>query len=408
MKAFTRVAVLFALASLGAGGAAACAKGAPTSATSSAGATSPAAALTTGRAVRGPLTTGGWVAMRNLEADLLDAERRVLDEPGSARAELRRSNLVYMRARVTGDLDEMARAIALTDACVGRHPTSAEARLLRAVQLQTLHRFDDARADLRRARQLGADAQKIATLERELDWNAGVVGPAARAIRAEAASRPTSASLTRLARLEHDLGRYDAADALYARALSMIEGKDPIPVAMLEVQRGMNLSDAGRLAEAAEIFRNASARLPRYTAAREHLAETLHRLGRTDEATSLYEEITRTSTDPEFMGALASLYRERGRTREADALRARATARYDELLAKYPDAMAWHAAEYFAGEGGAPARALALLRRNAELRPNAESLEALARHEREAGNAARADELARRAEALRAEAAGAG
>ena len=101
------------------------------------------------------------------------------------------------------------------------------------------------------------------------------------------------------------------------------------------------------------------------------------------------------------MGALAGLYREHGRVSEADALRARATKRYEELLAKYPEAMAWHAAEFFAGEGNDPARARALLRQNAELRPNAESLDALARVERAAGETVRADELTRRAAAIR-------
>jgi tetratricopeptide (TPR) repeat protein len=347
--------------------------------------------------VKGPLTTGGTIAMRNLESDLLDAEARVAEDPTSIRAQLRRSNLVYLRARVTGDIDEMARALTMTDACVRENRASAEARLLRAVQLQTLHRFDEARTDLRIARELGGDPQKIAVLERELDWNAGLAGPAAKAIREEAASQPTVASLSRAARLAHDLGQHDAADALYGSALAKIESKDPIPVAMLEVQRGTNLADAGRLVEAAETFRNAAARLPKYTAAREHLAKALHRLGRDDQARALYEEITRSSTDPEFVGALAALYRQQGRVAEADGLRARATKRYEELIRRYPEAMAFHAAEFFAGEGGDATRAWTLLQKNAAIRPNAESLEALGRLERAAGDRDGADELTRRA-----------
>lgn len=362
-----------------------------------------ASALADASEVKGPLTTSGTVAMRNLESDLLDAEARVVEEPGVG-AQLRRSNLVYLRARVTGDIDEMARALALTDACVRENRASADARVLRAVQLQTLHRFDEARADLRVARQLGADPQKVAVLERELDWGAGLAGPAAKAIREEAASQPTMASLTRVARLARDVGQHAEADALYARALAAVESNDPIPVAMLEVQRGTNLADAGRLVEAAETFRNAAARLPMYTAAREHLAKTLHRLGRDDQARALYEELTRSSTDPELMGALAALYRQQGRVAEADALRARATKRYEDLIVRYPEAMAFHAAEYFAGEGGDATRAFSLLQKNAALRPNAESLEALGRLERATGENEKADELTRRAGAILASA----
>jgi tetratricopeptide (TPR) repeat protein len=352
-------------------------------------------------AVQGPVTTSGVIAMRNLESDLLDAEITIQMPDAPAVAHLRRSGLVYLRARVTGDLDEMARAISLTDECIRRYPNSAEARIARASQLQTLHKFREARADLEKARELGAAQSRIDPMLRELDWNAGKAGPTAEAFRAEAVQAPTQASLARLARLEHDLGNFDAADALYTHALGLVSDLDPIPVAMLELQRGMNAMDAGRLTDAESTFRNAAARLPAYTAAREHLAEVLHRLNRDDEAIALYESITKTSTDPEFVGALAALYRAHGRVKEADSLRAKATQRYDELLALYPDAMAWHAAEYFGGEGNNEKRALSLLEKNAELRPNAESLDAFARALRKSGAVEKADALHQSAEALR-------
>jgi hypothetical protein len=47
--------------------------------------------------------------------------------------------------------------------------------------------------------------------------------------------------------------------------------------------------------------------------------------------------------------------------------------------------MYWHASEFYLGEGDDPARALELLRKNAELRPNATSFVALARAELAAG-----------------------
>lgn len=353
-----------------------------------------------------PLTTSGVIAMKNLDSDLLDAESQVRETNGqNVRVLLRRANLVQVRARVTGDIDEMARALALTDAAIEAHPSSYDAHLLRAGQLQTLHRFKEAREALDRALLLGANPEKVAGLIRELDWSQGQARAVAKAIRDDAKRRPSLASLGRAARLAHDLGSFDEADALYRAALERVKvepnAHDPIPVAMMEVQRGMNLVDASRLEDAAEVFRSATRRLPAYTAAREHLAETLHRLGRDDEAIALYEQITKVSTDPEFIGALAALYRQRGRHQEADALRAKATARYDELLARYPEAMAWHAAEYFAGEGADVERARALLRQNVELRPNAESLSALARVERELGDSRAADELERRAAAIR-------
>jgi tetratricopeptide (TPR) repeat protein len=348
----------------------------------------------------GPVTTSGVLAMRNLEGDLFDANARAAEDPTDQDACLRASGLLSLRARVTGDIDEASRAIDATTRCLAHHP-SVNAYLLRAGQQQTLHRFAQARADVNGARALGADVQRVRGLERDLDWNAGLWGPAAQSIRADAAQRPSVWSIAQLARLEHDLGRFDAAEALYERALSVVDDTGPIAVSLLEVQRGMNLADARRFDEAERTFRSAIARMPMLVAAKDHLAETLHRLGRDGEATRLYEELVSGTSDPEFKGALASLYRARGRVAEADALRQSALRRWEELLAAYPEAMAWHASEFFAGEGGDPERARSLLRRNVELRPNPQSLEALARAERDAGAGARAEELLRRAAAIR-------
>lgn len=370
----------------------------------SASAVASAADAKSGRTPRAIVTTDGNLAMRNLEGELVDARQRASRAPTDVGACLQLAGVLYLRARVTGDIDEMAAAVDKSAECTRIAPDSPDAWVTKAGQEQTLHRFAQAEADLARARSLGADATRVASLQRELDWNAGKWADAAVSIRAAAASLPTTSNLTRAARLEHDLGHHDAADALYVRALSLVDDTGPIPVAMMEVQRGINLSDGERVEEAIEVFRSAAKRLPKYTAAKEHLAEASSRAGRIDDAITIYEGIVASSTDPEFMGQLASLYRGKGKVAMADALRAKATHRYEELLAKYPEAMAWHASEYFAGEGNDPARARALLQANVKLRPNPESLEALAKHERLAGEVARAEDLTRKAATIRASA----
>jgi tetratricopeptide (TPR) repeat protein len=120
--------------------------------------------------------------------------------------------------------------------------------------------------------------------------------------------------------------------------------------------------------------------MPSYVAANEHLAETLHLLGQDDEATALYEKVTKLSDDPEFAHALAELYAARGRERDAAALELRARARYEELLKEYPEAMYWHASEFYSAIGEKQ-KALDLLQKNVALRPNSASFAALARAE---------------------------
>src|SRR5262249_40118853 len=140
------------------------------------------------------------------------------------------------------------------------------------------------------------------------------------------------AALARRARLAHDLGRHDEADALFGRALEALTDTNPIPVPTLEVHRGLNLYDARRFEEALVGFRHAGARLPSLVAAKDHLAETLHVLGRDDEATHAYEVLLGVSDDPEFRGALAAIDRAHGRVAEADRLRSEATRAYEARL----------------------------------------------------------------------------
>ena len=83
-----------------------------------------------------------------------------------------------------------------------------------------------------------------------------------------------------------------------------------------------------------------------------------------------------TSDDPDYASQLAGILRIAGETEEADTWRARAAARYDELLVRHPEAFADHAAEFWLTIGGAPERALELARRNLAVRqtPRAHAL----------------------------------
>ena len=155
------------------------------------------------------------------------------------------------------------------------------------------------------------------------------------------------------------------------------------------MQRGIQKKDRGRLEEACLFFREAVARVPTYVAGNEHLAEALHALGRDDEAMAIYEQVVRLSDDPEFSHALADLYAAHGKSAEAHALETNARTGYAQLLEKYPEAMYWHASEYYAAVGNL-GRAIDLLRKNVVLRPNSASYVALARAELESGHLAEA------------------
>jgi hypothetical protein len=112
------------------------------------------------------------------------------------------------------------------------------------------------------------------------------------------------------------------------------------------------------------LYRDAVARLPQYVVANVHLSE----LEQATSAISRLEAIAPTAGDPEPTGRLAELLAEANPDR-ADQLRDEAIARYETLLSRHEEAFLDHGAEFFAGPGGDPQRALDMALRNLALRP---------------------------------------
>ena len=325
-------------------------------------------------------TTSADIFFGNLDGQIEEITRLTkLGPPTGSRLRLA-SGLHYTRGRFRGDLDEIQLGLDELTRCIELEPDTADCVIMRAEQEQSLHRFPAARADVERARKLGVDAARATDVETDLEWNAGNYDTAIKAIREARLRHPTAGSWIREAQLEHDLGMEDNADAAFEAAEDLIVDTGPLQVAHLNVQRGIQKANTGRLEEAIVFFREAVARIPNFVTANEHLAETLHQLGRDEEATRIYESIVKESNDPEFMHALATLYDAHGKKAEALELSKKSASRYEALLVKYPEAMYWHASEFYMDIGNTP-KALELLRKNVVLRPNSVSLTALARAE---------------------------
>lgn len=324
-------------------------------------------------------TTDASIYLGNLDGQISELERLVRERPNITANVQRLSTTRYVRGRFRDDVDEIQAAIDDATRCIGLQPEDPACWLVRAEQEQSLHRFKEARADVEHARTLrGADRSRIAAAEADLDWNDGAYDKAIAAIRKARHDRPSTSTWMREAQLEHDLGHDEEADKGFETAEDAISDTAPLAVAHLDVQRGIQKVDQGRLDEAVVFFREAAARMPTYIAANEHLAETLGMMGKDDEAIAIYEKVVALSNDPEFAHALGELYAKKGKTAEAKALDEKARARYGELLERYPEAMYWHASEFFMSIGDVK-RALTLLQQNIVLRPNATSHVALAR-----------------------------
>jgi tetratricopeptide (TPR) repeat protein len=271
-------------------------------------------------------TTAADIYWTNVAGRVSMLEGLLVRAPDSQAARVKLSQLLHMRGKYRGDLDELQHAIELLGACVARAPGDARLYALRASQQLTLHRFAQAGEDLDRARALGASEDMLRETQQELDWSQGRYAQAEASIRRAAAERPSVWTLARLAQLEHDLGRYAEADQAFARAEDFITDTSPLSVAWLNLQRGHHELVLGENRRAEAFFREAVRRMPGYTPALEHLAETLHLQGRDTEARALYSQAlggTDDQTVPEVLSGMTAVLLSEGREEEAARISSR-------------------------------------------------------------------------------------
>jgi hypothetical protein len=93
-------------------------------------------------------------------------------------------------------------------------------------------------------------------------------------------------------------------------------------------------------------------------------------------AVATLQSLAASSDDPDYGAQLARVLRDAGRDGESRHWRRLAAERYDELLARHPEAFADHAAEFWLAAGADPDKALRLAKMNLEVRntPRARAL----------------------------------
>src|ERR1051325_598686 len=287
-----------------------------------------------------------------------------------------RAAAAYRRATQSGNFAAFRAAeLALDEAMRGA--PSAELVLLRANLEFTLHRLGRAKEQL----SLVPDP----LLEAQIALQEGRYDEARRGY--EAAPRSWN-SLACLAYYHAVTGDALAADRLYVEAEELLSAKEMRSFAWIEVQRGILQLDRARYGEALAHFRVAEHAYPNWWLVEEHIAETLNRLGRTDDAIALYRRVIERTRNPEYVAALANIIRRTDRDAAA-RLDAEADALYGEQVRLYPEAAGGHVIRHLLARGDAP---IALAEENVRLRPNGEAKLLLAKAY---WNASRADDARR-------------
>jgi tetratricopeptide (TPR) repeat protein len=281
------------------------------------------------------------------------------------------------RARMTGDYGDYAQAETFIAKAFevdekGFGPFMSRARLN-----YTLHRMDRVDADFEKAQQtLIQDDEKRAGLllfAGNIALQRGRYADALAAYEESTEIKRNAANLPALAFYRWGTADFDAADALYLEALEQYHGKTFEPIAWMHLQRGLMDLSRGRYDDALAHYREAETWLRGHWLIDEHIAEILTLTGKTDEAIALYLEIIERTNNPEFMDAMAGILGEQGKPDEAREYVTRARKRYEELMARYPEAAYGHALGHYLEFGDDATFVVDLAEKNHTLRPNVDA-----------------------------------
>ncbi|MFE5581487.1 tetratricopeptide repeat protein [Kitasatospora sp. NPDC056531] len=315
-----------------------------------------------------PVTTAGAIAMGNLDARIegLTSQASRGSLTGAGWAEL--VELTALRGHVLGRIDESERAATLAEAFVDLAPRDPLSHLARARAAAFFHRFPAALAELDAAAALGLDGRSLDAERAAVHQAVGRYDEALALHRQALARRPDFSALGALAGWHAERGETVAAETWLLAARRAHRGVSPFPLAVLECRCGQMWLAQGDLRRARSRLESAARRLPAYVPAQRHLADVDAAEGRAGAAIGRLRRAA-AGGDPDCAARLARVLGEAGASAEARFWRAHAAERYEDLLARHPEAYADHAAEFWLTVGGDPRRALRLALRNLEFRP---------------------------------------
>jgi len=324
-----------------------------------------------------PTATDGEIAAINLESARRRAWARLAQDPRRPGVAEEIVDKERLAAQFLGDLDALDRLEALASQ-FALVDDSFRAPLVHAEVASTVHRFDDARGHLARARLMGGPSDAIERHALTIDQACGVDLDAVLAARRRIATASGRLEdIVPLGAVLADLDRFADADAVYRQALSSYDNISPFPLAWVCFQLGMLWGELVPVPEpdlAALWYRRAIRYLPGYVKARVHLAEIYTIQDQAGDAEALLLP-TLSSRDPEVRWRLADVLAAQERLEEAGTQFDAARLGFEELLGKHLLAFADHAAEFYAGSGSDRRRALELARVNVANRPTRRAVE---------------------------------
>jgi tetratricopeptide (TPR) repeat protein len=313
-------------------------------------------------------TTDGAIALINLHSQIEGQMRPDRWHLLMVEQRARLVELMALRGQFLGCVADYEYAEVLAQQLVADAPTEGICFFVRAKIASIFHRFSEALVDLDRAEALGMEQREVEVARAGIFQATGRYDAALEVYQQAAQKQPNLDTLGKLASLQWERGEISVAESLFTEAQYRYRGVSPLPVAWLYFQQGHMWMGEGNLQRARELFEAAYCRFPAYAAAQGHLAEVYAALGDRNRAIALLLPLAQSSDDPDYTSQLSRILGEVNRVEEALHWRDIAAQRYDELMARHPEAFADHAAYFWLGAGGNPQKALELAQKNLSVR----------------------------------------
>jgi len=307
--------------------------------------------------------------MHRADADrAVDAALRQIDAQPDNMIQVQQTVLLLIeRARLTGTPDDYLRARQLLVRATSNGGTPASLCEAHARLNFALHRLPQASAALTTCNGL-MDPAEAGALAADIAFYSGRYTQAKAGYLALLNHSGSSSQHIRMAFYRWKTGAPAEAAALLEAAESRYHGGSATTMAWLKLQRGLLAWERGRLDEALALYQLAADAMPGWWLVDEQIAEVFRIQGDNDGARERLQRLVERNGRPEHMDELARLLREGPTPDAAQPWIKRAQAIYRTRLADFPEAAIGHALDHFL-QFGTPSEALALARRNAELRP---------------------------------------
>jgi tetratricopeptide (TPR) repeat protein len=316
---------------------------------------------------RRPVSTSWVIAGHNLDAEIKDRVKRAYTDPEQV---LYLVNLYLTRGQTLANVEDYEKAEIEAAQSIKSYPTTGVAHLSHALTLGALHLFDAESKELDEASRLGAPPQRVAGARVALFEALGKYDDAEK-LMAPIDDRSGATAMVTSAVLFAHQQKADESERLFEKARTAFVDVSPFPVAWMDFQRGMLLEAGGKEKEARSYYLEALEAIPVYTHAAVHASIT----DAPDRAIARLEALKPVTTDPDVLAALADAHKRAKHDADAKKATEAARARYEELLAKHPEAYRDHAARFYLGAGNDTKKALDYAEKNAKLRPTEEAID---------------------------------